>query len=67
MHEIDSSCTKRVSCFLYFPKGNALRETAIPIRKNKNGFRCLEDQDIIQFIKKELARENLNVFSYWTT
>jgi hypothetical protein len=52
--------------FLDFPKGNALRETGIPIRENKNGLRCLEDQDIIRFIKKELARENLNVFSYWT-
>jgi len=28
--------------YVDFPKGNALRETAIPIRENKNGFRCLE-------------------------
>jgi hypothetical protein len=53
--------------YVDFPKGNALRETTIPIRENKDGFRCLEDQDIIRFIKKELEREDLPVFSYWTT
>jgi hypothetical protein len=52
--------------YLDFPKGNALRETAIPIRENKYG-RFLEDQDIIKFLKKELGREDLSVFSYWTT
>jgi hypothetical protein len=51
--------------FLDFPKGNALRETGIPIRENKRN-RFLEDQDIVQFIKKELGRENLTVCSYWT-
>jgi len=52
--------------YLDFPKGNALRETAIPIHENKNG-RFLEDQDVIKFLKKELGREDLTVFSYWTT
>jgi len=51
--------------YVDFPKGNALRDTAIPIRENKNG-RFLEDQDIIEFLKKELGREDLAVFSYWT-
>jgi hypothetical protein len=51
--------------YVDFPKGNALRDTAISIRENKNG-RFLEDQDIIKFLKKELDREDLAVFSYWT-
>ena len=51
--------------YVDFPKGNALRDTAIPIHKNKNN-RFLEDQDIIKFLKKELGREDLAVFSYWT-
>jgi predicted ATP-dependent endonuclease of OLD family len=50
--------------YVDFPKGNALRDTAIPIHENKNG-RFLEDQDIIKFLKKELG-EGLAVFSYWT-
>jgi hypothetical protein len=47
------------------PKGNTLRETGIPIHEDR-GTRCLEDQDIIRFIKRELGRENLSVFSFWT-
>jgi predicted ATP-dependent endonuclease of OLD family len=50
--------------YVDFPKGNALRDTAIPVRENKNG-RFLEDQDITKFLKKELG-EGLAVFSYWT-
>lgn len=54
--------------YLDFPKGkeNVLRETGIPIHEDKNGNRCLEDEDIRRFIKQELG-ENLQVFSFWTT
>lgn len=52
--------------YLDFPKGNVLRETGIPIREDRMGNRCLEDEDIIQFIKSALGRENLSVFSFWT-
>jgi hypothetical protein len=52
--------------YLDFPKGNTLRDTAIPIRENKYG-RFIEDHDIINFLKKELGRADLAVFSYWTT
>ena len=52
--------------YVDFPKGNTLRETEIPIRENNNG-RFLEDQDVIDFLKKELGRKDLAVFSYWTT
>jgi hypothetical protein len=54
--------------YLDFPKGleNKLRETGIPIRKDKNGIRCLEDEDIKQFIEKEFGKD-LPVFSFWTT
>lgn len=51
--------------YLDFPKGSALRETAIPIREDK-GNRHLEDDDIKQFLKKEFG-ERMPVFSYWTT
>lgn len=54
--------------YIDFPKGkeNVLRETGIPIRADKNGNRCLEDEDVIRFIKREFG-ENLQVFSFWTT
>jgi hypothetical protein len=53
--------------YLDFPRGkeNVMRETGIQIHKDK-GVRCLEDEDIIRFIKRELG-ENLAVFSFWTT
>ena len=49
--------------YLDFPKGkeNMIRETRIPIHKDKNGIRCLEAEDIIQFIEKESGK-NLRVF-----
>lgn len=54
--------------YLDFPKGkeNVLRETGIQIHEDKNGNRCLEDEDVIRFIKRELG-ENLAVFSFWST
>ncbi|MCW4046830.1 MAG: hypothetical protein NWE99_04615 [Candidatus Bathyarchaeota archaeon] len=54
--------------YLDFPRGkeNVLRETGIPIHEDKNGNRYLEDDDVIQFIKREFG-ENLKVFSFWTT
>jgi len=54
--------------YLDFPRGkeNVMRETGIQIREAKNGVRCLEDDDVIRFIKQELG-ENLQVFSFWTT
>jgi hypothetical protein len=54
--------------YLDFPKGNenVLRETGIPIHRDRNGVRYLEDEDVIRFIKRELG-EGLAVFSFWTT
>ena len=53
--------------YLDFPRGkeNVMRETGIRIHED-NGVRCLEDEDIIRLIKRELG-ENLAVFSFWTT
>ncbi|MBN1357749.1 hypothetical protein JW988_03175 [Candidatus Bathyarchaeota archaeon] len=54
--------------YLDFPRGkeNVMRETGIPIREDKSGVRCLTDEDVTRFIKRELG-ENLKVFSFWTT
>jgi hypothetical protein len=51
--------------YLDFPKGNALRETAIPIHEDKT-VRHLEDDDIKQFLKSQFG-EKMPIFSYWTT
>lgn len=53
--------------YLDFPKDNALRETGIPIREDRLGNRYLQDENVKQFIKNALGRENLQVYSFWTT
>ncbi len=54
--------------YLDFPKGkeNVMRETGIQIHEDKNGVRCLTDEDVIRFIKSEFG-ENMQVFAFWTT
>ena len=52
--------------FLDFPKGMKLRETGISLHRDKNGNRYLRDEDVIDFVKKQLDREDLTVCSYWT-
>jgi hypothetical protein len=50
--------------YVDFPKGDKLRETKIAIHEKT--VRHLEDRDIIEFLKNQLQREDLNVYSYWT-
>jgi hypothetical protein len=58
--------SKNYYVYVDFPKGDALRETGIPIYMDASGTRCLEDEDIIAFLKKEFG-EKLLVYSYWIT
>lgn len=55
-------------CYVYidFPKGDKLRETGIIIRKDPNGTRYLDDEDIKAFLKKEFG-EKIAIYSYWVT
>ena len=57
---------KNYYVYVDFPKGDALRETGISIRKDATGTRCIEDDDIRAFLKKEFG-EKLLVYSYWIT
>jgi hypothetical protein len=54
--------------YLDFPKGNekVMRETGIQIHVDENGVRALTDEDVVQFIKRELG-EKMPVFAFWTT
>ena len=52
--------------FLDFPEDGRLRETGIPLHKDKYGNRCISDDDVISFVRKELKREDLPVYSHWT-
>ena len=57
---------KNYYVYVDFPRGETLRETGIPIHKDATGTRCIEDDDIRAFLKRELG-EKLPVYSYWIT
>ena len=57
--------SKNYYVYVDFPKGDALRETGIPIRTDASGTRCIEDDDIRAFLKKQFGE--LPVYSYWIT
>ena len=57
--------SKNYYVYVDFPKGDALRETGIPIHMDASGMRCIEDDDIRAFLKKQFGE--LPVYSYWIT
>jgi hypothetical protein len=58
---------KRYYIFLDFPKGQFLRETGIPLHKDKNGLWNLDEDEVKGILKKVFEKENLEIFSFWTT
>jgi len=58
---------KRYYIFLDFPKGETLRETGIPLHKDKRGNLNLDEDEVKEILKKQFEKEKLEVFSFWTT
>lgn len=56
----------RYYIFLDFPKGEALRETGIPIRKDNKGIPTLDEDEVKAILKKEFEKEKIDIFSFWT-
>jgi hypothetical protein len=57
---------QRYYIFLDFPKDEALRETRIPLHRDKNGIPNLEEDEVKVFLKEQFAKERVDVFSFWT-
>jgi hypothetical protein len=57
---------KRYYIFLDFPKGEKLRETGIPLHKDKNGILNLDEDEVKVILKKQFEKEKLEVYSFWT-
>ena len=53
--------------FFDLPKVVRLNETCIPLRKGKNGTLNLDDDEVTVFLKKQFEKDNVEVFSFWTT
>jgi len=58
---------KRYYIFLDFPKGDALRETKIPLHKDKNGINNLDEDEVKNILKRVFEKDNIQIFSFWTT
>ena len=58
---------KRYYIFLDFPKGEKLRETGIPLHKDKKGIPNLDEDEVKNILKKQFEKEKLDIFSFWTT
>ncbi len=52
--------------YLDFPREDKLRETGIPIRKDKKENRYIDEKEVISFLKTQLERKDLTICSYWT-
>jgi hypothetical protein len=61
MHE------RRYYIFLDFPKGQLLRETNIPLHKDKQGLWNLDEDEVKKILEKQFEKDNVKVFSFWTT
>jgi len=58
---------KRYYIFLDFSKGESLRETKIPLHKDKKGIYNLDEAEVKEILKKVFEKANLEIFSFWTT
>jgi hypothetical protein len=56
---------KRYYIFYDSPKGDALRETGIPLHKDKNGIPNLDEGEVKAYLKGQFP--NLEIYSFWTT
>jgi hypothetical protein len=58
---------QRYYIFIDTPRGDALRETGILLRKDKVGTRFLDDDEVKAYLKAQFKDEKLEVYSFWTT
>ena len=57
---------KRYYIFLDFPKGEKLKETEIPLHKDKNGILHLDEDEVKKILEKQFQKENIKAYSFWT-
>jgi hypothetical protein len=58
---------KRYYLFFDFAKDGVLRETGIPLHKDKKGIFNLDEDEVRDILKKEFEKEKIDVYSFWTT
>jgi hypothetical protein len=58
---------RRYFMFFDFPKEGVLRETCIPLHKDKKGILNLDEDEVKAILKKQFENDGVEVFSFWTT
>ena len=58
---------KRYYMFFDFPQGEKLKQTGIPLHKDKKGILNLDEDEVKDALRREFQKENIEVFSFWTT
>ena len=58
---------QRYYIFLDFPKGESMKQTKIPLHKDKNGIYNLDEDEVKVILQKVFEKDNLDIFSFWTT
>src|SRR5512136_1915860 len=57
---------KGIYILLDFSDGRKLRQTGIPLHVDKLGNHFIEDDDVKDFLRNQLKRPSLPIYSYWT-
>jgi hypothetical protein len=58
---------RRYYMFFDFAKDGVLRETRIPLHADKKGLLNLDEDEVKAILKKQFEKDNVQVFSFWTT
>ena len=57
---------KRYYIFLDFPKGEKLKETEIPLHKDRNEILHLDENEVKKILEEQFQKENIKAYSFWT-
>ncbi|MEM2130199.1 MAG: hypothetical protein QXI71_05825 [Candidatus Bathyarchaeia archaeon] len=47
--------------------GNHLRKTGIKLNVDESETLFIKDEDVVEFVRTQVNRKDLNFYSYWTT
>ena len=57
---------RRYYIFLDFPKDEKLKETNIPLHRDKNGILHLDEDEVKKILEDQFQKENIKAYSFWT-
>ena len=58
---------RRYYMFFDFSKDGILKETGIPLHADNKGLFNLDEDEVESILKKQFAKDKVEVYSFWTT